>query len=332
MGENRTRHLAWLRLLGALGMIALLLGCAAGRGYDPVQLGLAEQRSMVSGLQPFEQAPGQCGAAALATVLQWTGREVPPSILASMVYDPQRRGSLQASMKAAARRYGRLAYIIEGQRELLAEVAAGHPVIVLQNLGLSWHPVHHYAVVAGFDLEQDVLFLLSGETSPEKQSVRVFDATWSRAGKWGLVVLPPDESPARPEQDRYLQAILGLEQAGRFQAAATGYQAFLRLWPAEQTALLGLANTRYATGDVQGAAQTLIQGAEAHPGSAVLQNNLAHVLMEQGHLDRALAAARKAVSLGGPHLAASRQTLKQIRELRSAKDRTGADRSLGAGP
>jgi hypothetical protein len=54
-------------------------------------------------------------------------------------------------MIGAARRHGRLAYLITGPDSMFEEVAAGHPVIVLQNLGLSWYPVWHYAVVVGYD-------------------------------------------------------------------------------------------------------------------------------------------------------------------------------------
>jgi hypothetical protein len=41
-----------------------------------------------------------------------------------------------------------------GCQQLCEEVAAGHPVIVLQNIGLSWYLVWHYAVVVGYDLHE----------------------------------------------------------------------------------------------------------------------------------------------------------------------------------
>jgi tetratricopeptide (TPR) repeat protein len=269
----------------------------------------------------------------LATVLNWTGLEVSPQDLGALVFDPQLEGSLQASMKAAARRHGRLAYEIHGRKELLREVAAGHPVIVLQNLGLSWRPVYHYSVVSGYDLNTGTLLLLSGQSSPEVQRVGVFDATWSRAGSWGLLVLPPEEPPARPKKARYIKALLGLEQAGRTRAAARGYEAFLALWPEDQTALLGLANCSYQSGKLQKAAEVLTRAVEFHPGSAALQNNLAHVLMELGRLDRALAAARRAVSLKGPNLEVARSTLTEIERLkrRETEHPTGSAPRQGAG-
>ncbi len=67
-------------------------------------------------------------------------------------------------MIGAARRHGRVAYVISSPEELLVEVAAGNPVIVLQNLGLSWVPVWHYAVVIGYDGDADMVTLHSGET------------------------------------------------------------------------------------------------------------------------------------------------------------------------
>ena len=50
--------------------------------------------------------------------------------------------------------------------DLLQEVAAGHPVIVLQNLGLEWIPVWHYSVVIGYDLSRGQLVLRSGLAVP----------------------------------------------------------------------------------------------------------------------------------------------------------------------
>jgi hypothetical protein len=35
----------------------------------------------------------------------------------------------------------------------LREVAAGNPVLVLQNLSFAWAPVWHYAVVMGYDAD-----------------------------------------------------------------------------------------------------------------------------------------------------------------------------------
>ncbi len=81
------------------------------------------------------------------------------------VFIPGREGSLQLEMVAAARRHGMLVYPLQGGLEsVLEEVAAGNPVLVLQNQAFSWWPRWHFAVVVGFDRERRELVLRSGIT------------------------------------------------------------------------------------------------------------------------------------------------------------------------
>jgi hypothetical protein len=142
----------------------------------------------------FAQDAYQCGAAALAIVLSWSGLPTDPETLISEVYTPARKGSLQTSIIGAARRHGRVAYPVSGVESMLTEVAAGHPVIILQNLGLSWYPKWHYSVLVGYDLPKGIVILHSGETPFEHLSFRIFKNTWVRSGYWGLLVLKPSQT------------------------------------------------------------------------------------------------------------------------------------------
>ena len=111
----------------------------------------------------FPQEEYQCGPAALATVLAASGVKVTPEDLVPQVYLPERKGSLQVEMLAAARRHGLVSYQLAPRFEdLLRELAAGNPVIVLQNLavGDGWH----YAVAVGYDYDSGMLVLRSGTT------------------------------------------------------------------------------------------------------------------------------------------------------------------------
>ena len=112
----------------------------------------------------YPQKAYQCGPAALAMVLEWSGINVDPDTLVPEVFTPSHKGSLQSALIGTARRHSRIAYPISSLSDMLTEVAAGHPVIVLQNLGLSWYPVWHYAVVVGYDLPQGIVILHSGVT------------------------------------------------------------------------------------------------------------------------------------------------------------------------
>jgi len=260
----------------------------------------------------FPQKAFQCGPSSLAMVLAWSGIPVDPDNVAPEVFTPSQRGSLQPAMISAARRHGRVAYPISGPEALLREVAAGHPVVVLQNLGLSWSPFWHYAVVIGYDLSGGFVILHSGDTPRRHLPLRVFENTWARSDHWALLVLPPGDLPAMASQDAFVSAVLGLEKAGQFQAAVEGYQRALQRWPDSLGALMGQGNSYYALGDKDSAEKTFRLATHRFPTNGSGFNNLAQVLWEQGKHEDALKAARKAVALGGPLLETYQKTLEQI--------------------
>ncbi len=323
MAAARVRRAAG-GVAGGLVVLGLLAGCAGapqssrlaahpGAFAEPVEL---------REVPFFPQEAYQCGPAALATVFTWAGAPATPEVLRPQVYVPERRGSLQPEMVAAARRRRLVPYVLEPALEdLLAEVRAGHPVIVLQNLSLACCPVWHYAVAVGYDLSAPELVLRSGTTRRRVTALDAFERTWARGGRWALVVLPPGELPATAAEARYLRAVAELERLGHLGAAEAAYSATAERWRRSLGAYVGLGNVRYAGGDLAGAAAALRQGLERHGGAAVLHNNLAHVLMEQGRLEQALEHARRAVAAGGPHGAAFRQTLETIRGRLEASER-----------
>jgi hypothetical protein len=180
----------------------------------------------------FPQKKYQCGPAALATVFQFAGVDVLPEDLVPEIYLPARQGSLQIEILAASRRHDLVAYHIEPYMEdLLKEVAAGNPVLVLQNLGLSWLPSWHYAVVVGFNLTTKTLVLRSGVEKRHYVSMSTFEHTWARSHYWGIVVLSPDVLPETAQPQRYIKTIIGLESIKHWHAAQTAYKTALHRWP-----------------------------------------------------------------------------------------------------
>jgi len=253
-----------------------------------------------------------CGPAALAMMLGWTGIDTDPLALAPTVYTPGREGTLQSDIIQATRRAGRLALPVRSLDTLLTELDAGHPVLVLQNLGWERWPVWHYAVAMGYDLESQTLFLHSGKEARFATSFADFEASWQSSDRWGLTVTTPNRLPKALAQRDGLEAAFGLEQAGRNDAAAATYGALLTRWPHNLAALMGFGNTRYAAGDVETARKTFRQAVLLHPDAAEAWNNLAVSLGDEGRHDDAVEAAREAVRLGGPNEAAARQTLAEL--------------------
>ncbi|MBW2282565.1 MAG: PA2778 family cysteine peptidase [Deltaproteobacteria bacterium] len=268
---------------------------------------------------PFHpQRRNHCGPASLAMVLEWSGDTVTPQELDETAFTAAREGSLQLDMLSAARRRGRLAYPVRDLASLLAELDAGHPVLVLQNLGLRWYQVWHFSVAIGHDLQRGVLIQHTGRDQARPISLRTFERTWDRADDWGLVVLPAGTLPARADEPVYLRAALGLELAGRPVEAAAAFDAATARWPDSLGAWMGLGNARYASGDLDGAERAFRSAAEAHPGSGPALNNLAQVLFERGHGDDALETIDRAIALGGPRRATYERTRDEIRESHQA--------------
>jgi tetratricopeptide (TPR) repeat protein len=248
-------------------------------------------------------------------VLQWSLVDGRLQELLPEVYTPARQGSLQPALISAARRRNRLAYGVKSVDALLQELAAGHPVIVLQNLGFHWFPRWHYAVVIGYDLKETAFILHSGTEARRQIKWSLFVRTWQRADYWGLVVLPTWKLPASADENSYLNAVLGLEEAGQWEGAARAYSKALERWPYSIGALMGLGNSRYALGDLIGAEMAFRRATEVQPQDGEPFNNLAHVLAEQGCYAEALQMVRRAVALGGPNEALYRQTLDEIEKL-----------------
>lgn len=250
----------------------------------------------------FAQEDYECGPAALAMVAGAAGVKVAPQALVEQVYLPARKGSLQIEMLAATRRQGLLAYPLTPRVDaVLREVAAGHPVLVFQNLAFALYPVWHYAVVIGFDRERNLLLLRSGRTQRLEMSLFAFERTWARGNYWSMVALPPGQMPATAEAQGYAAAAAALERLNP-RAAQRAYAAGLRAWPSDRASLMGAGNTAYALGQRAVAVKAYRAAVQQHPDFAEAWNNLAQVLLEQGQRRAAARAIARAIALGGARL------------------------------
>ena len=263
----------------------------------------------------FPQERYQCGPAALATVLNWSGITVTPEQLRDEVYLPQRHGSLQVELTAAARHHQRVPYVLAPDLQAVVdEVRAGHPVLVLLNLGLSWYPVWHYAVVVGFDLQGDAVVMRSGTQRREEISLELFERTWRRGRRWAMVVMSPERLPATAQQLPYLRTVLAIEQLGDWRMALQAYGAAWRRWPGSSGAGMGVGDTAYAGGDYAAAEAAFRRVLERHPGFAPALNNLAQTLAKMGDLAAGERYAREAVAVGGADVTIYTETLREIRD------------------
>jgi tetratricopeptide (TPR) repeat protein len=304
---------AWLS--GTLGVAALLAGCASQT--SALSRGLAgpglPRRAELADVPFFPRSgPDLCGPESLATLLQAQGFAVTPAELVPQVYLPGRRGSLQIEMLAAARRAGALA--VQLPRTLAAlctEIAGGHAVLVLQNLGLSVAPAWHYAVAVGYDLDLSEVLLRSGDTARQRLSMRTFERTWARGHHWAIVALAPGRLPHTATEDEVVRALVAFERQAEPAAAVRAYEAARARWGHNLTITLGHGNSLYRAGRPAQAADAFETAARQH-GHAAAWINLGMVALELGQRDRARAAAQQALALGGPWAAQARVLAERV--------------------
>ena len=315
MSYRKARSIAGFLLLGAL-----LNGCALL--VPPQYSEIKERRPSdlparveLKDVPFFAQEDYQCGPAAIAMAMNAAGAKVTPEEMIDQVYLPARKGSLQIEMLVAPRRHGLIAYELAPQMtDLLREVAAGTPVIVLENYRYRWWPLWHYAVIVGYDLNEGEVIRRSRTRERQTMPFPVFEYVWIDDGYWAMVVVPPDRVPVTATEERYGQAVAALEKSGHVNNAHIAYDAMLKRWPSSFVGLMGLGNTAYALKDLSGAEAAFRQATQAHPDAPAAFNNLAHILAVRGKFDEAIGAAERAVSLGGPLLPTAQATLDEIRK------------------
>ncbi|HSW17326.1 MAG TPA: PA2778 family cysteine peptidase [Ramlibacter sp.] len=300
---------------GLLAALALCLsGCASlmRPDYGKGMPASAPARVELADTPFFPQDDYQCGPAALATVLVSAGVQRTPQQLVEQVYLPQRQGSLQPELLGAARRAGLLPYTLPtAPNALLREVAAGNPVVVLQNLRIDLLPQWHYAVVVGYDLNEGVIVLRSGTHKRMVTPIDEFDRTWAKSGRWAFVALAPEQLPATASEHDFVAAAATLERVSP-QEARRAYQSALAAWPQNLFARMALGNAAYRQGQLDDARAHYQQATSEHPSAADAWNNLAQVLHEQGRSAPAREAAQRAVNIGGPRLGTYQSTLATV--------------------
>lgn len=303
------------RICCAAAALAFLGGCATTDSHirNLSRMPPFDHTVELTSVPFFPQKKYECGPASLAMVLDFAGRKLTPAELAPKVYLPARHGSLAVELVAATWREGLIPYVIRPRlSDLLREVAAGHPVLVLENLAFDWYPDWHYAVVVGFNLRRGLIMLRSGKEARDIIPVLLFERVWSRSHRWAMIVLRPGQLPETVRPAPYLKAAWGLQRLGHLRAALKAYRAAVRRWPGNLDAEMGFGNALYALGHTSRAAAVFRHAAILH-GSAAAFNNLAQTLADLHCYAASRNAALQAVALGHARRAVYERTLGTIR-------------------
>jgi tetratricopeptide (TPR) repeat protein len=263
-----------------------------------LRLAQPDRRARVEGVPFLAQERLQCGPAALAMVLQWSGdAAATPDALLPAAYTPALEGSLGVDLVSAARRRGRIPWTVASLDGLLRELEAGHPVLVFQNLGLAFRPVLHFAVLIGFDLERRAAVLHTGEFRAREMSIDTFDVTWRRGGSYARVVLRPEQLPASLDEAAVLGELAQLATTPHAREAALAYGAASERWPQSLGVWLGLGRAQRRNGNLKGALAAYERATKLEPPSGAAFRELADVLGALGRTQDAVKAQKRAREL-----------------------------------
>lgn len=269
---------------------------------------------------PFiEQTDNLCGPSSLAMVANYYGQNVTAEEVASLIYIPKKKGSLQIEMQAAARSLGLVAYSMNMDlASLRSEINAERPVIVLQNLAFNIYPVWHYSVVTGRDPNNAYFLLHSGRHEYYRISWTTFENTWRRGKYWALIAAPVGDIPNSVTEQEAVKAALDLEKVGKLRAAQLTYAAVIDRWPENFTAQVGLANTHMQLQEPLAASKAYRQALLLNTQSAEALNNFAYSAFDLGCEITALEAATCAIRLDNANHVELTATLNELKS-KSAK-------------
>lgn len=234
----------------------------------------ARPQTEIQGVPFVSQVRNNCGPSTLKMAFAFVGNPTSIEQLDAEVFTKEKDGTLPMDMISAARRHGLMAVQLHDLRDIIREVDAGHPVITLENLGLSWYPQWHYSLIFGYDLSSQDFLIHSGQTPGQKKTFNYFERGWALADHWAIVVIPPSTLAVSAGELEHLKAAAGIELAQQFAAAELAYQSILKRWPNSLGARIGLANLAFRERNYARAVQLLKQAATLDPTSKTVQHNL----------------------------------------------------------
>tara|TARA_B110001454_G_scaffold219204_1_gene252196 strand:- start:6762 stop:7598 length:837 start_codon:yes stop_codon:yes gene_type:complete len=239
------------------------------------------KEQVIPNVEFIDQEKDFCGPATVTMALRWNGIDADINHVAQNVFTPELSGSLPVDILSANRRYGMLAMSVNTMDSLMTEIAANNPVIVFQNLTVSWAPQWHYALVVGYDLTRKKIVLHTGHQPYMEMDLSDFEYTWNLADNWGLVVLSPDKLSSSASEMDHVKAAVILEQLKKSEDASVSYQRILEKWPNNLVALIGAANNAYQNGNRKLAIRILKHAVKVHPESVAAKNNLTIAIAEK---------------------------------------------------
>jgi len=179
-----------------LALLACLLpsGCYLGsaRSTTPAELASEGGWEIIAAVPQVRQASQEdCGAAALAMVLNYWGRPITLGEITTANL-PSADSALRAGLlRDIAIRLGLRAFLVQGRPgDLDREIHRHHPVLVGMMKRYFFHNFPHYEVVVGINRQKQRVLTLDPAHGLRVNGRDGFAAEWGKAGQLTLVVFP----------------------------------------------------------------------------------------------------------------------------------------------
>lgn len=262
----------------------------------------------------FPQEPLLCGPAALATVINYYDHKTIPEDLNDRLWTPEAKGTFGVDMISATRAKGMLAIRSPDKLEdLLLVTSQGWPSIHLLNLGFKQLPQWHYAVLVGYDLDNEEVVLRSGKVRVRKMSFKHFMRSKALANNWAIIPAFPDQLPVLAEWELVYKELLSFTEVmpeyktEAFSTAARTYRDQWQFLFAHGNNLFEMTQFNEATAAYQSALNL--------SNNASIWNNLSYSLVQQGCVD----LAKEAIQCAGNISADDANISKSILEILSVQ-------------
>ena len=258
-----------------LVILLLFAGCASlTKKVNTGNLARDKGVAYISGIPYIEQKENFCGPASMAMVLRFMGEELSQDEIAGLILEKSKSGTFKEDLILASRVHQYIPIAIDDRSKLQTALEMNKPVIVFQNLGLSWYPLYHYSVVVGYQRDSGAIYIKSGMSEAEKYSWKLFDKTWNKTDRWGIILVAVGEEIKIGSEIEYLKTAAVFEKVGKRQQAHKIHEMVINRWPESFMARVGLGNILYSEGKY---AQALEQFKIAHklePENNDIQNNI----------------------------------------------------------
>ena len=220
----------------------------------------------------------------------FSGVAVTPEPLVSQVYLPGAKAACKSRCWQQPRRYGRVSYQLAPRySDVLREVAAGNPVIVLQDVGpmLTRSPSGITRCSMASTIPRAPSPSLRHQARQE-MPFTAFEREWMKSGYWAMVVTPPDRIPVTATEEGWMQPCWRWHDRQTALPPPLPTPPLSSAGPTIWPAAIGLANQHHARGAFADAVATLRVAQQKHPDSVIVINNLAQALSDQGRHAEAL--------------------------------------------